>query len=130
MFPCIGQDFPIPIGNAAPIPFMEGSQVFALRRDMQPGLVWEKRNLNKKPGVIVKAAVQQVSNGEHGAIGGLVETAKPVFLGLGGDQLHFLFKGGISVHVHSDQAAFLFFHNADLGQIHGQQGLHIPVMVT
>ena len=56
-----------------------------------------------------------VGHGDHGAIGGFVEAAEPVLPGFCSNQLHFLFKGGIPVYVHSDQTVFLLFYYADLG---------------
>lgn len=82
MLPGIVKDFPVSFRNvsfrnAVPLSFMKGSQVFPLWHDMQPGLVGEKRDLDKESGIIVKAAVLQVSNGDHGAIGSFMEAAKP-----------------------------------------------------
>ena len=130
MFLCIIKDLLIPLRDAVPFSFMESPQIFTLWHDMQSGLIGEKGDLNKKFGIIIKAAIFQVGDGDHGTIGCLMKTAKPVFFSLGGDQFHFLFKGGIPVYVYGDQTAFLFFHKADLGQIHGQQSIHILVMGT
>ena len=42
-----------------------------------------------------------------------MEASKPVLFGFSGNQFHFLFKGGILVYIHSDQAVLFFFNDTD-----------------
>ena len=71
---CKSENFLIPLWNAAPFPFMEGPQIFSVWHDMQAGLIGQERDFNEKPGIIVKAAIQQTANGDHGTIRGFMET--------------------------------------------------------
>ena len=99
--------------NPGPVPFVEGSQICSPGSDMQPGLVREKRDFNKKICIIVKIPIFQAGNRDHGTIRCLVKTAKLIFFRFGGDQFHFLFKGNIPVYIHRDQTAFFLFNNGD-----------------
>lgn len=79
MLSCKSKDFLIPLWNSVPRPFMESPQVFSAGHDVQTGLIGKERDFNEKFGIIVKTAVQQAVNGDHGTIRGLMETPKLVF---------------------------------------------------
>ena len=54
---------------------MEGSQISAPGLDVQAVLLFEKRNLNKKLGIIIKISLLKADYGNHGTIGGVMKTS-------------------------------------------------------
>ena len=130
MFFGICKDFLIPFWDSIPCSFMECPQVFPARCEVQPGLVREKWDFDKEPGIIVKASALQAGNRDHGAIRCFMEAAEMVFFCLGGNEFYFLFKGSILIDVYSHQAAFLLFYYADAGQINGQKRFKIMAVIA
>lgn len=130
MFFGVIKDLLIPFWHPAPVSSVEGPQIFSAGCDMHPGFTGEEGHFNKEPGVIVKIAALQAGNGNHGAVGSIMEAAQMVFFRFGCDQLHFLLKGDVFADLHCDQTARFPFYDADLGQIHGQQGIHILTVGT
>ena len=92
---------------------------------MQSNLVCEQGNLYKQFGIIIKIASKEAGNGDHGAIGGMMQASEMVLFCFGRDKLNFVFKGSIFADIYCDEAAFFFLYYVDFGKIHCQQGRHI-----
>ena len=92
---------------------------------MQSGLVCEQGNLYKQFGIIIITAAKEAGNGDHGAIGSMMQTSEMVFFCFGRDELDFVFKGNVFADIYCDQASFSFLYYIDFGKIHCQQGRHI-----
>ena len=107
--------FLIPFRNPIPTSFMESPQILSVRGVMKPGLIRKERDFNKKFGLIVIVALLQAGNGNHRTVGSFMKPAEMVFLRLGRNQFHLLFKGGILAYIHGDQAPHLLFNDADFG---------------
>ncbi len=97
---------------------------------MKPVFMGEGRDLDEQFGVIVETAVLQTGNGNHGAIRGVVQTAKLVFGSFSSDQFYFFFKRSGATNVYCYQITFFLFDNANFRQIHGQQCDHILMVVA
>ena len=52
---------------------------------MKIRLAGQERNLDKESGILVIFAGKQAGDGDHGAIGGIMESSQPVFFCFGGD---------------------------------------------
>ena len=127
---CSGKskNFFIPPGKSVKGSFVEGLQIASSGSRVKIRLAGQERNLDKESGILVIFAGKQAGDGDHGAIGGIMESSQPVFFCFGGDQFHFLLEGGFPVDGDRDQTARFPLYDADLGQIHRQQGGHVPVV--
>ena len=115
-------------GDSGQVALVESSQVSAAGSQVQVLPVCEQGDLNEQFGIIVKIAADEAGDGDHGAIGGMVQASETVFFRFGRDELHFLFVGSVFADFHSDQAALFFLDYADFGEVHCQQGGHVPAV--
>lgn len=108
------KNFLIPQGELVPAPFVESPQVVPFWLYMQAASLAKPWNFNEKSGVTVEISIKQAGDGDHGAVGGIMEAAKPVSGCFGGDQLYFPFKCNIFVYTYCYQTLLFFFYDTDL----------------
>lgn len=58
---------------------MEGLQIASAGSRVKIRLAGQERNLDKESGILVIFAGKQAGDGDHGAIGGIMESSQPVF---------------------------------------------------